>query len=365
MANFTLSPNMNLVIPTPGEDPGPNYASNNSNSLMIVDGHNHSAGYGVPIGPNGMNINADLPVNNNNLTLIKTLNFTSQPSSLAGAAPNLGCVYVAGNELYYNDEAGNVVQVTNNGSVNAGAGSITGLPSGTASATYSGGTFVWQSATSTSANLDAGSIILRNNTASSKGLTFSPPNSMAADYSITLPTLPLTTNFVTMDTSGNLGSSWTPDNATLVVNSSVVQVGVIQNSNIATGVITNSKLAPVNFNFSGTTGTLSLAPVSTLTLIPQLSTTLTTVGRPTISQLQQHFSDPSASITSAGDIVIAFARDSIIISSYIIQGGNWPVSMFQGYDYTTVAAGAHTYDVYYIATAGAQINFTIQIVTEL
>src|SRR6266403_2288664 len=121
MSNFTISPNMNLPMPIPGVDPGPDYANNQNSAFTIIDGHTHSAGSGVQITPSGLNINSNLAINSNNLTLVNTVNFKANVSSLAGTSPNLGCVYVGGNELYYNDEAGNVVAITNNGSVNAGA----------------------------------------------------------------------------------------------------------------------------------------------------------------------------------------------------------------------------------------------------
>jgi len=209
MANFTITPNMSLILPIPGQDPGPDYGNNQYSSGLILDGHNHSPGSGVQITPSGLNINADLPINGNNLTFVKTVNFQSQSSSLAGASPNLGCIYVAGNELYYNDESGNVVPITKTGSVNAGAGSITGLPSGTASASYNSGTetFVWQSATNTPANLDAGSVVIRDVSANSHGVTLSAPSALASDLTLILPsTLPSVTSIATIDTSGNIST---------------------------------------------------------------------------------------------------------------------------------------------------------------
>lgn len=208
MSSIIVTPNMSLTLPIPGQELGPQYTADNNGCFTTLDAHDHSSGSGVPITPAGMNINIDLPMNNYNLTLVKTVRFGALISSLAGTTPNLGCLYVAGNELYYNDEAGNVVPITLNGSVNAGAGSITGLPSGTASASYSAGTFVWRSATNTPANMDGGSFIFRQVSASAKGVTVSSPNSLAADYSLVWPAaLPGSTSFATIDTSGNIAAS--------------------------------------------------------------------------------------------------------------------------------------------------------------
>lgn len=199
---------MNLPISTIGSDSGLQWEENLNASQIRIDAHNHSPGYGVPITPNGMNIDDDLPFNDHNATLLRSARFQPQASPLANAGLDVGCLYVSGNEVYYNDvSGGNQVQITNNGSVNAGAGSITGLPSGTASASFSAGTFIWQASTNTPANMDFASAILRNNTANSKGLTLSPPAAMAADYGLTLPPLPVATSFATLDTSGNFAAT--------------------------------------------------------------------------------------------------------------------------------------------------------------
>jgi len=237
---------MGLPVPTPAQDPGPDYAENEQTCFNTIDLHDHSPGKGVPINSNGIDINADLPFNGFNATLVKTVNFDPQAMPLTGSSPNLGCVYVAGNELYYNDEAGNVVQVTNNGSVNAGAGSITGLPSGTASASYSSvsKTFIWQSATSTAANMDGGSFIFREVVPGANGVTVSSPTSLAADYQMFWPpSLPGSGNkFLTIDSSGNMGDTYDVDNSTLQVVSSVISVKTITNSQIVDNSISTGKL---------------------------------------------------------------------------------------------------------------------------
>ena len=207
MANTTISPNMNLIVPVVGTDPGPDWANNINASLQIIDQHNHSSGSGVQITPAGLNISSDLSIQSNNLIAVRSLRLNSQASTLSLPA-DLGCIYESGVDLYYNDGSGNKIRLTQSGSVAGSAGSITGLPSGTASAVYSGGTFTFQSATNTSAVIDGQSIILRNNLANSKGLTLSPPNAMAANYTVTLPALPASaTSIVTIDTSGNMAAT--------------------------------------------------------------------------------------------------------------------------------------------------------------
>lgn len=208
MADTTISPNMLMPVPVVGVDPGPDWATNVNSCLSILDSHNHTTNQGVQITPAGININTDLPMNNNNLITARTVRFQSQGAAPGGAA-DLGCLVEIGVDLYYIDGAGNVIRITQGGAIVGATGTITGLPSGTASASYSAGTFVFQSATNTPANIDGGSFIYRNIVANSKGLTLSPPNAMAADYSLTLPALPASTNIMALDTSGNMSAPYT------------------------------------------------------------------------------------------------------------------------------------------------------------
>lgn len=270
----TISPNMGLIVPTVGQEPGPTWASDINADLSAIDQHDHSSGSGVPVNTNGININADLPMHGNNLTGLKTINFNSLLAPLPGLSPNLGAVYVAGNELYYNDEAGNVVQITNGGSVNAGAGSITGLPSGTASASYSSGsqTFIWQSATSTPANMDGGSFIFREVVSGAKGVTVSSPGALVSDYQMFWPgALPGSTKILTLDSSGNIGDVLDVDNVTLDILSNQIEV--------KNGGITRPKQSAVGQQISASSGTFTTSSL-TYVAVTSLNVTITTSGRP-------------------------------------------------------------------------------------
>lgn len=355
MSNTTISPNMSLVVPSVGVDPFPDWANNINADLSILDGHNHSPGFGVAINPTGIVINADLPFNSNNATLLRSARFAPQISPIPNSGLDVGCLYVSGNEVYYNDvSGGNQVQITNNGSVNAGAGSITGLPSGTASASFSAGTFVWQSATATAANMDFGSAILRNSTASSKGLTLQPPAAMAADITETLPAIPAVTSFMQMDNSGNMSAS-------------IPIASGITGSNIAANTITETNMAPLSIGTpelidgsvtqpkraalglavgAGVSGTFTLSNGAQAD-ITGLSATLTTTGRPVQINLQ-----PFAG--SAGDIGVASGtaffylfRDATQIAVFRISSGAGvginipPGAIF--YTDTGASAASHTY----------------------
>lgn len=240
----TTSPNMNLVIPTIAVDSGLVWEQSINADLLILDQHNHSPGSGQPITPAGLNISSDLSINNNNLTVARSLRLNPQTSPLALTA-DLGCLYESGVDLYYNDGSGNQIRITQSGSVSGSAGTITGLPSGTASASFGAGIFVFQAATNTAANLDVGSVLLRNNVASSKALTLAPPNAMGANYNLVLPSLPGAQQIMTLDSSGVMAAPYTVDNSTLTISSNVIEVAPlgITAAQMANGTITTAQIS--------------------------------------------------------------------------------------------------------------------------
>lgn len=270
-----LSPNMNLPISTIGVDSGLNWELNLNSGLSLIDLHDHTPGKGVALTPTSLNINADFPFNNNNLTFAKSVRFQSQPSALSGVS-DLGCLYESGVDLYYNDGSGNQIRLTQAGSIVGAAGTIAGLPSGTASAAFAAGVFTFQAATATGANIDGASFIFRNNTANSHGLTLSPPNAMAADYSLILPALPGATSFLTLDTSGNISTisllgMLTTSNLSAsagIVGSQLSASAGILGSQLANLTITGAKLAPAAVDTGNivplaiTTGLIGVGQVS-------------------------------------------------------------------------------------------------------
>lgn len=238
----TNSPDMNLPIPNVGSEQGPQYAIDINNCLTLIDAHDHTPGRGVQITPLGMNINLDLSFNSNNALSLRSSRYVPQSAPLSGSS-DLGCVYVSGVDLYYNDVGGNQIRLTQGGSPAGGAGSISGLPSGTASASYSGGTFIFQSATNTAANIDGASFLLRNSSANSKALTLSPPNAMGSNFGITLPSLPSVKGIITIDSSGTMNVEPSPPSV-----SSLITVDT--SGNLGT--------QPVSYNVTvGTGGTYS------------------------------------------------------------------------------------------------------------
>lgn len=274
MADVIISPNMSLPIPVVGVDPGPQWGDDVNSCLTLLDSHNHSPGYGVPITPGGMNINSDLTFQNNNLTNAKTLGMYAQVSDPS----TLGCLYYKGVDLYFNDGSSNHIRITQSGSVSGASGTITGLPFGTASASYVSGssTFVFQSATNTAANMDIRSLLLRNATVSSFSVTLNPPAAMGSDTALTLPTIPAQTNVMTLTSGGLMGS---------ITYDAVGQAMTATGANAIAATRTRATGTTVGLGGVAITPELNFSTSSTTAVdVTSSSVTITTSGRPVMIQ---------------------------------------------------------------------------------
>jgi hypothetical protein len=208
MTATTISPNMNLPVPDVGTEPGPDWANDLNACMAAIDSHDHGTGQGVPVTPDGINITSDLPMNGNDLTTARSVRFAAQSAPIS-AGTDLGCLYEAGVDLYYNDGAGNQVRITQSGSVTGATGTITGLPSGTASASFAGGTFSWRSATNTPATMSTGPLVIGAQIASPHTVTVGASAVLAANYSMTLPlALPTaaTASVLAVDSTGAMSA---------------------------------------------------------------------------------------------------------------------------------------------------------------
>jgi len=267
MANTTTTPNMTLNLPVIGVDPGPDWANNVNAALTKVDSHNHTNGQGVPITPAAINVNADLSMNQNNLTNTNTVRFYPVPAAPSSALYNAS-VYVYGSDLYYRDGAGNNVRITNGGNVTGSPGTITGLPYDSASANYqTSGTFQFQSATSTPAALSCGPVSIGTQTTSPNQITLQSPNSLAAAYALTLPTgLPASSsNVVKIDNAGNLSAIPTTGSGNAVLATSPTISGAtlsspsMTNASISTASISGATLSSPSMT-NATTNQITIGP---------------------------------------------------------------------------------------------------------
>ena len=347
MSDVILSPNMNLPVPIVGQDPGPDWANNINASLGILDQHNHSNGQGVPVTPAGLNINTDLPLNSNNLTLVNSIRFIDRLTTLPGSAPNLGVIYEAVNELYYNDGVGNVVQLTKAGSVNA---TSSGISSGTATASFVGGVLVVDANVNTPANVQGASFLFGNNVAASNYATVSPPNALAANYNITLPPTNSSggTAFLTYDTSNNMG------------------VGPATTHGITRGNLaayTGQQISASCGNFIN--DNTELPP---FTPVPNLTVTITTAGGPVWIGLQpdgsgvgndaflELFRSAGSATTIVGHIEIRNGTTAICDKEYVNTtanfGGVFYDLGFMCLDISSLTPGTYTYTVYMYTDSG-------------
>lgn len=204
MSDVNISTNMSMPVPIASQTDGPDWAQDVVSCFDIIDQHSHSSGKGVPITPDAININSDLTFAGFNAINLKSVRFSPQGVALAGAS-DLGCLFEVGVDLYYRDGVGNTVRITQGGAVSGATGTITGLPSGTASASFSGATFTFQSATSTPAAINAGSYKIGRQDTSGFGVTLQASGSLPANYSLTMPlALPAAQSAVVSDASGNL-----------------------------------------------------------------------------------------------------------------------------------------------------------------
>lgn len=217
----TNTPNMNLIVPVVGNEPGPTYAQDVNADLSIIDQHDHTTGNGVPITPAAINISSALTLNDNFLTSVAGVTLQAQLST-----PAINTIYESGNDLFYVDGVGNNVRITQSGAVAGSPGSIANLVA-PASASYVSGTstFVWQSNTNIAANMDFGAAVMRNLSPNSTfGLTLQPPAALASNYTITLPSLPSTTKIMALTNSGVMSAPYSVDNSTIEISSNIIQV---------------------------------------------------------------------------------------------------------------------------------------------
>lgn len=334
MPNYIATPLMNLPNPVPSVDPGPDYAQNLYNSLDIIDGHNHSAGSGNQINPNGILINADLPFNSYNATLLRSTRYVEQSAALTNPS-DLMCSYAVGanGNLYWNDNDGNNIQITSGGAVNA---TSSGISSGTATASFSGGVLVVDQATNTPGNIQAGSILIGPNTASPNFITIAPPSGLAASYTLTQPAGTPATGALTLTNSSGTQSFITGTAAQTMRGGST------------------PGFASPNYQISSSCGTTSFTS-TTFAQITNLSVTITTSGRPIWLFLQDDGSTNQSEITagSAAQLNFSFFRGATQLNNIYAFFGASGESPFTGSAFQWLdasSAGTYTY------TAQAKVN---------
>jgi hypothetical protein len=269
---------MGLNLPTVTVTPGPTWANNVNSAFSVVDSHNHSSGAGVQIPTTGININADLSFNGYNATTFRSVRLQSQASVLGGVN-DLSCLYAVSGNLYYNSGAGQQIQLTIGGALNATSiGGIGGdYSTSTASVSYSSAsqTFTFWQSSGTSAYIDCGPLKLHA-IGNANAVTFGANASMSSGYTLTLPvSLPAVQSFMTLDASGNIAAPWTVDNSTIKVISNQLVASV---SNLEHGWELNGAYASLTYPQNNIDATFFASYAITLASVFIYSSTNGTTG---------------------------------------------------------------------------------------
>jgi len=284
----TTTPNMSLILPTPTLEAGPLYATELNTAFTSVDSHDHTTGKGIKVPSAGININADLSFNNKNATSLMSSRYQDQVTPLVGIS-DLGCLYIAGGNLYYNNGIGQAIQITAGAALNASSiGGIGGdyITSG-ASEYYTNAveTFFFTQAANTVAFLASGDISIYQSLLTGYAVTLKPSVSMAASFDLYLPpAAPATTRVVSMDSTGHLLTGVS---------------GAIVTADIGDSQVTDAKRAALNYQISSSCGTFSDSSAGWVD-VTNLTVTITTVGRPVMLLCQSDGTSNSGTSTSAG-----------------------------------------------------------------
>lgn len=123
---MAVTPNMNIVLPTPTITPGPDWAVEVNESFDVVDAHDHTPGNGALIPTAGIDIDADFSLNSFSLIEADHVEMDQQSAILGPSVAD--AIYDVNGDLYFNNGAGTPVQITTGNSVNVSATAL--VPSG-------------------------------------------------------------------------------------------------------------------------------------------------------------------------------------------------------------------------------------------
>lgn len=201
------------TLPTVGSTAGPTYATQINAAIEEL-----RETLDTSVSPSGMDMNDDLSFLSggtyNGITDLGRANFEDKSAAIS-AATNPRSVYVVDGELYFNDGAGNQIQITTGGVLNsASTGAITGSGYGSSGVevTWDAGTEEYRfrsgSATDNYGDLKGDDFLLSDGSSNFVRVT---AQAMSADYTMTLPAaVPASTSLVTMSSAGTLATSRDP-----------------------------------------------------------------------------------------------------------------------------------------------------------
>jgi microcystin-dependent protein len=121
------TPNMNIVLPTPGADTGV-WGTEVNTGLGVVDTHDHTPGKGVPVPSTAISFVSDIDLNTQALSGATKLQMIDQGAALTGLTNKLA-LNAASGDLYYTNSSGVPVQITQGSSITSPTSSAA-LPTG-------------------------------------------------------------------------------------------------------------------------------------------------------------------------------------------------------------------------------------------
>jgi microcystin-dependent protein len=121
------TPNMNIVLPTPGADTGV-WGTEVNTGLGVVDTHDHTPGKGVPVPSTAVSFVSDIDLNTKALSGATKLQMADQGAALTGLTNKLA-LNAASGDLYYTNSSGVPVQITQGSSITSPTSSAA-LPTG-------------------------------------------------------------------------------------------------------------------------------------------------------------------------------------------------------------------------------------------
>lgn len=251
---MSTTPNMSLIVPDVGTS-GPTYATEINTAFDVVDAHDHTPGKGVRIPPSGLNINADLPFNNNDAISLRSTRYTSQTGVLA-TSDDRNCISSVNGNLYWNNANGVAVQITAGNGLNfASLGTIGGdygAAGVTAAAVYTNllKTFSWTQAAGQYAKMAMADLSLYSTTAGTLAVTLKASASTTA-YDITMPiSAPIANTFMRTALGGQgtfVTLNGTANQITVTQNTSDVTFSLPQNIDTNAAVQFNTVTANAFF----------------------------------------------------------------------------------------------------------------------
>lgn len=247
---MSVTPNMNITLPTPEVTSGPEWANQLVDAFDNVDAHDHTAGKGVKVPVAGLNINADLEFNNNNAIELRSSRYTNHGSTLSTSLDK-NCLYFVNGDLFINNNAGTSVQLTSGNAINLSTvgtiGGDYGQPGVTASATYSDTTktFVWTQAPTQTAKMAVGDLLVYETVASATPITIKSSSGVTTGYDFFLPQSAPTANQLWRENSTATGADF------VTIQGTANQLTITHAASTITASLPSTLIAPGTLSVTG------------------------------------------------------------------------------------------------------------------